>query len=56
MCGLDLIDESNNLAPEPGKVERSNVEPIQHDYTAGRIIKAFQQGRHCGLSYRVKHL
>lgn len=23
-----LIDESNNLAPEPGQIQRTNIEPI----------------------------
>lgn len=56
ISSLDLIDESDNLAPEPAKVKCSNVEAVQHDYATGRVIETLQQGRHCGLSYRVKHL
>ena len=54
MDGLYLIDETNDFPPEPGQIKRSNVEPIQHDYTAGRVIEALQQRRHCGFSCRVQ--
>lgn len=37
-----LIDESNNLAPEPGQIQRANIEPIQHDHTIGWVVETLQ--------------
>lgn len=37
-----LVDKSNNLSSEPGKVKCTNVESIQHDHTAGWVIETLQ--------------
>ncbi len=50
MNNLYLIDESNDLSPEPGQIKRPNVKSVQHDYAASRVIETLQQGCHSGLS------
>lgn len=50
MNNLYLIDESNDLPPEPGQVQCANVKSVQHDDAAGRVVETLHQGRHSGLS------
>lgn len=39
---LYLIDESNDLSPEPGQIKCSNVKSVQHYYAAGRVVETLQ--------------
>lgn len=48
-----LIDESNNLPPQPGQIQCPYINSIQQDHAVGWVIEALQQGSDSGFSFSV---
>lgn len=45
-----LIDKSDDLPPQPGKIKCADVKAVKHDDAAGRVVETLEQRGHGGLS------